>query len=1097
MGTQGKSGGVRVRRQTPAIHRWLAAAVIAVLGGGAAFAASPAQAETIAYELTGTWVDQPASVVSGLDVLGAVWKFDVNDDRPAPSNDPVANNVLTVDVEYAKFTKIPSTCVTSSPDAAGNDVAPLSSLSADGRTLVCNVGTRDQGTAELTLTGLVADGVAGQEVGAKAQFRGLAVDLPKIPIVADFAMDAKFDKGAPLSQVGAPTANQFISFPFSLSHQIGAVAGPDSVSFDLTVKESYSSVDLRTDASCVALDRRQPEYPFSAAGFPAEQTTNFPTCTLVKTSSTTFTLTLSGLDYSGSGPRLESNGQPLPLGMNVIAAGDLLFQVPWTRSSQVSLVASTPTYVATDGSQSVDKAANNSNAVPITRGSWTGAWVLSSQKPEGFGGAGWSDTYRAPAGASVMSMGGVAVPPDTHPTDHWVCKVLDTEFVTFEGARVGYDLNNSYYDDSFPGDIWYYTGEMVLPNTTTAVDPNLFECGTKTQKGVPAAGNQPGWSTTPPADLSTVKAVKLQVTSHMGVTTTIRNSLVYLIVDQRIKETAPLEQDIWTWTSILSEGKSDWTLDLSTQLWLDRTMDDVTAQQALPGVRTPGLRYPYTGPGRDALRVVGSLPIVQKDVLQKEYGPGTTADYQVRFGLETVLAEPDAAQVVVTDTLPVGLSYVAGSAETEPTITGTSATGQKLVWVYDDVMPNAPFGVINFKASVPDDAAPGATYTNKVTAASQGNTRSASAVFIIPDSGYTVLTKDTRDLVVGLVDGGATNAWTLTLESHDPNVSEKTDFIDILPHLGDGRGSHFSGALTLDGEVQAPDGAVVYYTSEAPETLDEDPGHASNGGFATPSGIWSTVYSADATAIRVIGGVLKFRDVQEITLPVRIEGAEEGDAYVNTAVARTASTELRMRTSALFTVAVTPSLSWAKVGTSSATDYLAGSEWELIQVTGDAGSPSDGATSVTVMDCIAATEGECGMVDVDPRAGRFTVSDLDQGWYRLTETVAPEGYQLDSTPKFILVDGATSFEAAIVNVPTTPEVTEPTPTPEPTPEVTVAPTPPATTGVLGATGVPAASGGLAVTGAGGVSQLAALASGLLLAGGALFLLRRRTSIARR
>ena len=884
------------------------AAVGLLASGSVAVTADSAAAVTKAYEFTGKWLDQPDEVVSGLDVLGTEWKLDINDDRPAPSNDPVANNVLTIELENAQFTDLPSTCLTESPDAEGNEVTPLSSLSDDKRTLECNLGTRTEGTAELSFAGVLADGPAGSEVGALGSFRGHTVELPRIPITNTFAMDAKFDDGHPLSSTGDPTNQQFYSFPFSLSHARQTPAGPDSVTVDLEVKHVGNprnpEVELRGEG-CVPNDRVQSGHPYSGPGHPADQTTDFPDCTIEKTGTATFKLTLSGLDYSGTEPTLDSNEQPLAERMRVIAAGELLMRANYaTSGGKIQLEASAPTYTAIDGQTAEDDPANNANSVPVIRGLWSGGWVVGAQRPEAYPGSPWTDTSRAPAGATVMSVGGTRVPYlRGQRTDNWICKTIDTDVASFERARVaikGDAKPNLYYDDSYEGDIWYYTGEFVDPDSGDPVDPNWFQCGGVTDPSDPAAGNQPGWSTELPADLSDVKAVKVRLPKDFGQEVTTPDNRVYLVLEQQIKPDVPIGTEVWTWTRTLEEGSYNWAWGTPRTNEVYHRTDNPNHTPSY-GTGTPDARYAYAAPGRDVLRVVGSEPLVDKEVEKKEYGPGQEVDYHVSFGLESNLADPAPDSVVVTDTLPKGMSYVPGSAPTEPEVTGTPEEGQTLTWTVTDVMPNAERQTLEFKAQLPDDAEPGSVHVNNVTAQSQGIKREDSAQFIVPNSGFTTLLKKTEDETVELEDGTAQNSWHLTLESHDPNVSAQTDVIDILPYLGDERGTSFSGALKLS-EVKAPDGATVYYSTSDPATLNEDPGHDSNGGFGQPSGIWSTEFTEDATAVRVIGGALSYGQKQTTTITVEVEGAANDDTYVNTAVGRATSTEMRMRTSDDFTV---------------------------------------------------------------------------------------------------------------------------------------------------------------------------------------------------
>ncbi|WP_311591218.1 hypothetical protein [Trueperella bernardiae] len=142
---------------------------------------------TKAYEIEVQWKNQPEQVTSGLDVLSMIWWMDINDSAPAPGNEPTTDNLLVVTVENAHFGEIPSQCL--SGDAG------KSALSEDACTLTCDIGTRDQGTAQMVLSGVEMDGPAGSNVKAKAQFRGLEATLPEIPIIAPFIMDAKFDGG--------------------------------------------------------------------------------------------------------------------------------------------------------------------------------------------------------------------------------------------------------------------------------------------------------------------------------------------------------------------------------------------------------------------------------------------------------------------------------------------------------------------------------------------------------------------------------------------------------------------------------------------------------------------------------------------------------------------------------------------------------------------------------------------------------------------------------------------------------------------------------------------------------------------------------------
>ncbi|WP_437770439.1 SpaA isopeptide-forming pilin-related protein [Arthrobacter sp. KNU40] len=86
---------------------------------------------------------------------------------------------------------------------------------------------------------------------------------------------------------------------------------------------------------------------------------------------------------------------------------------------------------------------------------------------------------------------------------------------------------------------------------------------------------------------------------------------------------------------------------------------------------------------------------------------------------------------------------------------------------------------------------------------------------------------------------------------------------------------------------------------------------------------------------------------------------------------------------------------WTK--TDPGREALSGSEWQL------AGPSGAGSAQVAVVDCIASSAAECTGPDQDNRAGHFEVGHLAWGNYTLTETKAPTGYVLNSTPHMFTV----------------------------------------------------------------------------------------------
>ena len=111
----------------------------------------------------------------------------------------------------------------------------------------------------------------------------------------------------------------------------------------------------------------------------------------------------------------------------------------------------------------------------------------------------------------------------------------------------------------------------------------------------------------------------------------------------------------------------------------------------------------------------------------------------------------------------------------------------------------------------------------------------------------------------------------------------------------------------------------------------------------------------------------------------------------------------------------TGTVTWSKTDASSAA-LLGGSEWTIT-------GPGFPAPGVVVVDCTAAG---CVGPDKDPVAGQFRLEGLVWGTYTLTETKAPPGYLLDTTPHTFTVDAANAGRAIPLGAYTNQAVTPPT-----------------------------------------------------------------------
>ncbi|MCS3427586.1 DUF7507 domain-containing protein [Leucobacter aridicollis] len=1092
--------------------------------------APPAEAATV-YELKGEWQSgTPTTVVTG-DNIVSVWRYNINDDAPAPGNEPVDNVTVNFTVQNGEFTVLPEVCLV-------DGVNPLSEISGDGSALRCNLGTRDQGSAELLLTGIKAAGNSGDFVQVGAEISGVEAELPEIEILNPFAMDMKWDGGTGNVNEGA---TQKLVFPWSLRHAPGAEAGPQTVSYDLTIAASGGeTVTIHSDR-CDVQDSGRAGHPKSSSNAPAAQRAPFvDNCTLTSLGTNRVRLTLTGIDYSKTlMPTQDSSGLPLPTDWDVVAVGEINLQFTYTDASTITISSSAPQYQSVLGAVSSDLTANNSNSRAATRGSWTGGWTFYQINPV-LPGSQWTDTSRAMVGDQILAISGIRPPNPGASESTQVCTVLDTKYTEFVSSAMG--TISGGVVSPYPGiTYWYYTGNGVANNmnpTHANYNPNAFTCDGTT-----------GWTTTKPTNLSSIRAVKAIVSPAAGAS--IEDNVASLRTYSKIKAGVNVGQDIWTWTSYSTNGGSTWQNPHRSLV-----ANDVPGS----GTKTPGTRYPYTGGGRDIMRVIAAKPRVTKVADQDFSVPGATVQYTV-----TYRAEAGSNAVVpnykLTDVLPEGTTYVAGSASTPP----TSQSGQTLTWNLTNIQTNTDY-VMTYSVRLPDDAEPGDLFKNQVKAAINDSEAQASDSVRIRDGGAVLLTKTAEASKVPHNGGTAEDSWVVRLTSSDTRSSGYTDTIDVLPYNGDGRGTAFSGTYKLSGPVQAGAGSTVYYTTSDPETLIDDPAHASNGAAGNVNGNtvgWSTTFVAEATAVRVIGPALAGGGTQEFVVGVVTEGAVHGDRYVNRAEARSERHQLRMRTSDAFEIgavnsvtikkyvqdvddqwhdandiddapyyhtgdtipyrlvitntgdetlqnvivtddkvdlaaldplpsglalvdgkAVVPellpgednrlvieyevpvvagtaegnlvntacvvpqpidpedenapsvpaeedcdpavvivlpsSLGWEKVAAGTPDpERLAGSEWELTPVDAD-DQPTGPAISIS--DCVANAPAECEGPDTDPEAGKFLVEPLDDGRYRLVETRAPAGYQLDPTPRFVDVVGVTVFDQPIENEQSTPPV---------------------------------------------------------------------------
>jgi uncharacterized repeat protein (TIGR01451 family) len=738
----------------------------------------------------------------------------------------------------------------------------------------------------------VADGMTGEQITATGEIAGQTKALTPINIKNTFGMDMLW---------GTPThtlinkGNDTIGFDFewTLFQDVGSDAGPNTVSYNLEVElgtgqELFLSEQNNTNmnAPCVPFwnGNTAEGHPYSVGYGPTDRQAPFvESCTLTKTGRNTFRMTLTGIDYSQTRvPEFDSAGNPMPTDQVAVATGAIWLEVRGlTTTTGATLQASAPTYRSVANATDPDETANNTSSKTINfPGTWSHVWNRGAGN-----GTAWDNTYKVAPGTNVSNNTTDTIATTGVPDSYVMgdCHVLDSAYVDYTGVGLYAYLPGDPAGLPEPGLRsglqWYVGNDPTVTPGSGSYNPDQFTgCGTNA-----------GWVNTEPADKTTIKAVR-----WTGTADDLDGQIFILQTLSVIEPDAPVGQDVWSWGSYIRDGD-----------WIDYGRGVVPRNQTR--VPTPGERYNGTNTGRDILHVVYATPAISKVGDRQVVRPGVPATFTLRYSANgSGTMPPTVDDYRIVDTLPLGMTYVAGSATPEPTIT-MNAGRQVLTWDLDGVPTNTR-NILTYQSVVGDSVEPGQTLTNTATSSLRGETsRPATAQVTTSTSGYTEIAKIAdKPYIPNLAgDGDGPGSWTVHMRSFDPLPQAYTDTIDILPYNGDERGTDYAGTYSVTG-VTAVAGARVYYTTDAVGTLSDDPAAAQNGGAGTVTGAtttWSTTPVTNPTAIRVIGPRLEPSAVQSFTINIATDGADDGDTLVNRAQGRAGHTQLVMRTSAPITVA--------------------------------------------------------------------------------------------------------------------------------------------------------------------------------------------------
>ncbi|WP_423923070.1 SdrD B-like domain-containing protein [Frigoribacterium sp. 2-23] len=260
------------------------------------------------------------------------------------------------------------------------------------------------------------------------------------------------------------------------------------------------------------------------------------------------------------------------------------------------------------------------------------------------------------------------------------------------------------------------------------------------------------------------------------------------------------------------------------------------------------------GPWADFLSTTSNMARLRSAIVDPGHTAGDTPDetsyisvggpltYALYPTLTNASRDRTPEAIVITDTLPNGAEYVSGSATIDPVVDEVTVDGvsrQRLTWSLDPVTVNDAVEPLTFtvsltKARVGTDAVNEATIASLRDVSSEDKRTTLRSVHVLAESGYEL--NETTDRPVNIV--GDEVDFELTYLNVGSLPIASSTLISVLPHDGDSRGTTTAARPVLSRPVPAESGETVRYSSVSPDSLSQDPLHASNG--ADGSTTWCT-----------------------------------------------------------------------------------------------------------------------------------------------------------------------------------------------------------------------------------------------------------------
>jgi hypothetical protein len=307
----------------------------------------------------------------------------------------------------------------------------------------------------------------------------------------------------------------------------------------------------------------------------------------------------------------------------------------------------------------------------------------------------------------------------------------------------------------------------------------------------------------------------------------------------------------------------------------------------------------YVGWG-DRLTLTRAIVRVNKENVPNVEVKPALAGSRTSFVLKSTITSPINPapvnpSVIVKDTLPAYLKYVAGSANFPPASIVNNTDGTTTItWDLGVRTPNQVIPDITFDADIRADAPNNASLINQAVIESPDDASLASArtdfvTLSIGNAAAFSIFKEVEQVLVEKEEQIVFNLFYANTGSSDVGSSR---FIDIFPNAAIPRSpvSNYNGSLAFQ-SITGSNNESFEFTNRTPTNIDIDPDHSSNqpGGatqWCTPAQFGNTpgcpINNNEVTAVRINAPTFpKNSPTRKVTLTLKPTGNIEKNIYTN------------------------------------------------------------------------------------------------------------------------------------------------------------------------------------------------------------------------